>query len=62
MGQVVGATDSRAEYPTSRPCTPGCVLATMYHVLGIDIHHPFFDPAQRPLPVLNEGRAIEELV
>ena len=62
MGQVIGATDSRAEYPTSRPCTPGCILATMYHVLGIDIHHPFFDPAQRPLPVLNEGRAIEELV
>jgi hypothetical protein len=62
MGQVVGATDSRAEYPTSRPCTPGCILATMYHVLGIDVHHPFFDPAQRPLPVLNEGRAIEELV
>jgi len=62
MGQVVGATDSRAEYPTSRPCTPGCILATMYHVLGIDIHYPFFDPAQRPLPVLNEGRAIEGLV
>ena len=62
MGQVVGATDSRAEYPTSRPCTPGCILATMYHVLGIDIHHPFYDQAQRPLPVLNEGRAIEELV
>ncbi|HVX61130.1 MAG TPA: DUF1501 domain-containing protein [Pirellulales bacterium] len=62
MGQVVGATDSRAEHPISRPCTPGCLLATMYHVLGIDIHHPFYDPAQRPLPVLNEGRAIEELV
>ena len=62
MGQVIGATDSRAEYPTSRPCTPGCILATMYQVLGIDIHHPFYDQAQRPLPVLNEGRAIEELV
>ena len=62
MGQVVGSTDSRAEYPTSRPCSPGCLLATMYHVLGIDIHHTFYDPAQRPMPVLNEGRAIEELI
>jgi hypothetical protein len=62
MGQVIGSTDSRAEYPTSRPCTPGCLLATMYHVLGIDIDHTFYDPAQRPLPVLNEGRAIEELI
>jgi hypothetical protein len=31
-------------------------------VLGIDIDHTFYDPAQRPLPVLNEGRAIEELI
>ncbi len=62
MGQVIGSTDSRAEYPTSRPCSPGCLLATMYQVLGIDIHHTFYDPAQRPMPVLSEGRAIEELV
>jgi hypothetical protein len=62
MGQVIGSTDSRAEYPTSRPCSPGCLLATMYHVLGVDIHHMFYDAAQRPLPVLAEGRAIEELI
>jgi hypothetical protein len=62
MGQTIGSTDSRAEYPTSRPCSPGCILATMYHVLGIDIHHPFYDAAERPLPVLAEGRAIEELI
>ncbi|HEX7375982.1 MAG TPA: DUF1501 domain-containing protein [Pirellulales bacterium] len=61
-GQVIGSTDSRAEYPTSRPCSPGCILATIYHVLGIDTHHPFYDAAERPLPVLPEGRAIEELV
>lgn len=61
-GQVIGSTDSRAEYPTSRPCSPGCILATIYHVLGIDTHHPFYDAAERPLPVLPEGRAIEELI
>lgn len=62
MGQVVGSTDSKAESPTSRPYTPGCVLATMYHVLGIDYRHVFYDQAQRPLPVLNEGGPIPELV
>jgi hypothetical protein len=62
MGQVIGSTDPRAEYPATRPCSPGCVLATMYHVLGVDTEHTFYDAAQRPLPVLNEGRAIEELV
>ncbi|MDP1798026.1 MAG: DUF1501 domain-containing protein, partial [Planctomycetaceae bacterium] len=29
MGQAIGTTDSKAEYPTSKPYTPGCVLSTM---------------------------------
>jgi hypothetical protein len=62
MGQVIGATDSRAEYPTARAVGPQDVLATMYHVLGIDYRHEFYDAAQRPVPVLNEGRPIPELV
>lgn len=62
MGQAIGTTDTKAEYPTSKPYTPGCVLSTMYHVLGIDTHHVFYDQAKRPLPVLNEGSPIPELV
>jgi uncharacterized protein (DUF1501 family) len=62
MGQAIGTTDSKAEYPTSKPYTPGCVLSTIYRVLGIDHHHEFYDQARRPLPVLNEGQPIEELV
>jgi hypothetical protein len=62
MGQVIGTTNATAEHPTSRPATPGCVLATMYHALGIDYKHTFYDQAQRPLPVLNEGEPITELI
>jgi hypothetical protein len=62
MGQVIGSTNALAEYPTSKPATPGCVLSTMYHALGIDHHHIFHDQAQRPLPILNEGEPITELV
>lgn len=62
MGQAIGTTDSKAEYPTSKPYTPGCVLSTMYHTLGIDHHHVFYDQGRRPLPVLNEGQPIPELV
>lgn len=62
MGQVIGETDARAEAPISRPCSPGDILSTMYHFLGIDHHHVFFDQARRPMPVLNEGQPIEELV
>lgn len=62
MGQAIGTTDSKAEYPTSKPYTPGCVLSTMYHTLGIDHQHVFYDNGRRPLPVLNEGQPISELI
>jgi len=62
MGQVIGATNKAAEYPVTRPVTPGCVLSTMYHVLGIDYKHVFHDQANRPLPILNEGEPIKELI
>jgi hypothetical protein len=62
MGQVIGSTDPKAEYPKTRACGPQDALATMYHVLGIDYRHEFYDAAQRPIPILNEGNPIEELI
>ena len=62
MGQAIGTTDSKAEYPVSKPYTPGCILSTMYHTLGIDYHHTFYDHGRRPLMVLPEGLPIPELV
>jgi uncharacterized protein (DUF1501 family) len=35
-GQVIGETDARGERPRWRRYTPQHVLATLYHVLGID--------------------------
>ncbi len=61
MGQAIGSTNDKAEYPTSKPATPGCLLSTMYRVLGIDHRHVFHDQANRPLPILAEGQPIEEL-
>lgn len=62
MGQAIGTTNALAEYPTSKPASPGCVLSTMYHVLGIDHKHVFYDDAKRPMPILNEGEPIKELI
>jgi hypothetical protein len=62
MGQAIGETNANAEFPTSKPYSVGCVLSTMYHCLGIDHKHVFHDQANRPLPILNEGEPIEELV
>jgi hypothetical protein len=61
-GQVVGSTDPRGEAPKTRPLGPQDVLATMYHVLGIDYRHTFYDAGQRPIQVCNEGKPIEELI
>jgi hypothetical protein len=62
MGQAIGTTNALGEYPTSKPASPGCVLSTMYHVLGIDYKHAFYDQAQRPLPILSEGEPVKELI
>ena len=62
MGQVIGATNSKSEYPTERPLTPQDLLATIYRHLGIDTEQTFYDFAGRPIPILNEGEVIRELV
>jgi uncharacterized protein (DUF1501 family) len=61
MGQVVGATNSKAEFPTHRPCTPKDVLATAYRHLGIDTSQVFLDHTGRPIAILSEGEPIAEL-
>jgi hypothetical protein len=62
MGQVVGATSSRGEHPRERPLAPQDLLATAYRHLGIDSHHEFNDFTGRPIPILNVGQPIRELV
>jgi len=62
MGQVVGATDSKGARPLGRPYTPQNVLATLYHVLGIDPATTLPDHAGRPMYLLDDRRPIEELL
>jgi len=62
MGQVIGATNSKGEYPTQRPLTPQDLLATIYRHLGIDCGHEFIDFAGRPIPILSDGEPIRELI
>ncbi len=62
MGQVVGATNGRGEYPVARPYSPQDLLATAYRHLGIDPSQNLPDPAGRPIPILAEGEPIPELV
>jgi hypothetical protein len=62
MGQVVGATTRKGESPVERPLRPEDMLQTVYHVLGINPLHEFPNESGRPMPVLNRGSVIPELV
>jgi hypothetical protein len=62
MGQVVGATNARGEYPQERPLSPKDLLATVYRHLGIDYGREFQDSSGRPVPILSAGEPIAELV
>jgi len=61
-GQVIGETDRLGERATGKPFTPSNVLATLYHVLGIDPATTFEDHAGRPRFVLEEGEKIAALI
>jgi len=62
MGQAIGATNSKGEFPIDRPISPSDLLATAYHVLGIDPSHQFKNEAGRPISILSGGAPIQELV
>ncbi len=62
MGQAVGSTNHKGEEPRERPVTPGDFLATLYTFLGVDPKMLFPDHSGRPIPILPNGRPIDELL
>src|SRR5262249_3916932 len=63
MGQVVGESSAKAEVPKTTPITPKDLMATIFHVLGIDPQTQYLDPSGRPMYLLPEGaKTIAELV
>jgi hypothetical protein len=63
MGQVVGETDPRAENARHQPIHAQQVLATLYHVLGIDLASTTLtDHSGRPQYSLDRPVKIGELV
>jgi hypothetical protein len=61
-GVVVGSTDPKGESPVDRPLTPQDFHATLYHVLGVDPYVQFKDHAGRPIPAIDHGEVIKELL
>jgi hypothetical protein len=61
-GVVIGKTDATGGYPEERPVSPKDVLATIYHLLGIDPHATILDPLRRPVPLVEGGEVMWDML
>ncbi len=59
---MIGSSGPRGEEPRDRPCSVQTILATVYHVLGIDPTLTFHDHAGRPLRLLDDAEPVKELL
>jgi Protein of unknown function (DUF1501) len=61
-GRVVGKSDKIAGEPVDRPVSPKDLLATAYHLLGVDPALMLADRLGRPVPAAGDGVVIPELL
>jgi uncharacterized protein (DUF1501 family) len=63
IGQAVGRSDPRGAYVVDRPITPQDVAATVFQHLGIESRKvAFADTQGRPVPLIETGEPIRELL
>jgi len=62
MGQAIGSSSSRGEYPRDRRCTTSQVLSTLYRTLGIDPSQTFPNASGRPMHILDDREPVAELL
>jgi hypothetical protein len=62
MGQAIGSTSARGEYPRDRQYTPPQLLSTFYQAMGIDPARTFPDGTGRPMYILDEREPVSELL
>lgn len=61
-GAVIGKTDETGGHPEERPVSPKDVLATIYHLLGVDYERTIPDAQQRPIPLVSGGSVMRDLI
>jgi hypothetical protein len=62
MGQAVGSSSARGEYPRDRRCTVSQVLSTLYRSIGIDPAMTFPNNNGRPMYILDDREPLNELL
>ena len=61
-GAVIGASDKSAMYPTTEPYGIQDLLRTVFHLMGVDADRTYLTPLGRPVPIVNGGRIVTELL
>jgi arylsulfatase A-like enzyme len=62
VGQVVGATNALGEYVTDSPVSPQDLAATIYTVMGVNLHTWYKAQDGRPIELCPEGKPVRALV
>ena len=61
-GTVIGRTDAIGSTVADRPLTAKDILATIYHLVGIDPHTTLPDRQGRPVSLVHDGQIVPELL
>jgi uncharacterized protein (DUF1501 family) len=61
-GRVVGKSDRIASDPADHPISPKDILATAYHLLGVDPGTTLVDRQGRPMALNPEGNVVPDLL
>jgi len=62
MGQAIGASSARGEYPRDRRYSASQVLSTIYRAMGIDASMTFPNNTGRPMYILDDREPVTELL
>jgi hypothetical protein len=61
-GCVVGESDQQAAAPISHVVGVEDLLRTLFFLMGVDSTKTYYTPLGRPVPIVNGGRVIDELL
>jgi hypothetical protein len=61
-GAVVGATDKQGSAPITEPFGVNDLLKTFFYLMGIDSTKSYLTPLGRPVPILDGGKIIQEIL
>jgi hypothetical protein len=61
-GKVIGRSDKIASDPVERPVSPKDIVATAFHLLGIELSTELTDRQGRPLTLVPSGQVVPELL